>query len=275
MKIIINECQLNYIIETFIKNNKLINDTIFVSYGTTEFNIDKVKPLTTDTSSRGYQIGAVRNKPFGGLWASPLTSNKSWGNWCDYNDFHVKSLSKHFLFKLDKNANIYVIDNINDLKKISTIVNHYGKRCIDPQLLAQNYDGIFATENAVRTLRELPLDTDMCDLYSWDVESLCVWNKNVIIPIEEDAFEYANVNNYAGEPITYLDDSNPWDYDSKKDRIELQKDNDFLKYANQNVNGDMSQFFKGEHPALLAQKHGNNKDTKKARKFNGTIKSGM
>ena len=38
----------------------------------------------------------------------------------------------------------------------------------------------------------------------------------------------------------------------------------------------MGQFFKGgKHPAISAQGHGNSKETKLARKFDGTIKSGM
>lgn len=31
----------------------------------------------------------------------------------------------------------------------------------------------------------------------------------------------------------------------------------------------------GKHQAILAQGHGNGKDTKLARRFNGTIKSGL
>ena len=46
-------------------------------------------------------------------------------------------------------------------------------------------------------------------------------------------------------------------------------------YGNRNIDSDSSKLFNGEHPGILAQGHGNNKNTKLARKYNGTIKSGI
>ena len=46
-------------------------------------------------------------------------------------------------------------------------------------------------------------------------------------------------------------------------------------YGNRNINSDSSNLFNGEHPGILAQGHGNNKKTKLARKYNGTVKSGL
>lgn len=109
-------------------------------------------------------------------------------------------------------------------------------------------------------------------MYTWDVESICVFNPEVIVPIDEDAFEKARINNYAKPYKSFLDDEDDfWTDDRKK----LQIQSDFDRYSNQNVNQDMSKLFKGKHPAILAQKHGNSKDSKLARKFNGTVQSGL
>lgn len=55
----------------------------------------------------------------------------------------------------------------------------------------------------------------------------------------------------------------------------FDKDSDYERYSNRNVDRDMSKYFNGEHPAILAQGHGNGKKAKLARRFDGTIKSGM
>lgn len=277
MKIIINENQFNYLIESFININKLHN-IIFISYGTDKFDINKMREINNDINSREMIISLSRNKPLGGLWASPLCSDTSWGEWCSGNNFRLESLSTHFLFKISKDSKIYVINNLDDLVKIS---NYYhpkiGKRCINIPYLLENYDGIFVTSSAVHKLRYVD-DYVLNDLYSWDVESICIWNSDIIIPIEENAFDKANIENYSGhrgyDELYYNDDGEMSNYVSKG-RKKLQMNNDYLKYSNQNINDDMSKYFNGEHPAILSQLHGNNKKTKQARKFNGTIKSGM
>ena len=111
-------------------------------------------------------------------------------------------------------------------------------------------------------------------LDTWDVESICIFNPDIIIPIEENAFDKAKIDMHEKEPeydeyTYYFGDSN------KDDRKYLQMKSDYDKYSNQNINSDMSKFFNGKHPGISAQKHGNNKDTKLARRFNGTIKSGL
>ena len=275
--IYITENQLNCLVESVINTNKL-HDTIFISYGTNKFDVNQMRNINKDINSREMMVSLSRNKPLGGLWASPLCSDRSWGEWCSNNNFRLETLSTHFLFKIKKNSNIYVIDNIDDLIKISDYYTpKIGKRCINIPYLLDNYDGIFVTSSAVHKLRILD-DYLMSDLYSWDVESICIWNKNIIIPIEENAFDKASIENYSGKKSyieTFYDDEGEMNNKVTNSRKKLQMDNDFIKYANQNVNHDMAEYFNGEHPAILSQLHGNNKKTKQARKFNGTIKSGM
>ena len=60
-----------------------------------------------------------------------------------------------------------------------------------------------------------------------------------------------------------------------KNEKEKQINKTYELYGNQNIKSDSSELFNGEHPGILAQGHGNNKKTKLARKYNGTIKSGL
>lgn len=160
------------------------------------------------------------------------------------------------------------------MKKISFIKGQFGNYNIDFQLLIDmHFDGIFVTYNAINSLKYGLKNVNGLD--SWDVESLCVFNPNIIIPIDENAFDKAKVDMHEKEP-NY---DNEYEYDfgqnSKLDRKYLQMKSDYDKYSNQNVKSDMSSFFNGKHPGISAQLHGNNKDSKLARRFNGTIKSGL
>mgnify|MGYP000344484407 CR=1 FL=1 len=104
------------------------------------------------------------------------------------------------------------------------------------------------------------------DLSAWDVESICIFNPNIIIPIEENAFDKEKVTRY----------ENPYDEDDFNDDHKfLQMQSDYAKYGNQNIKSDMSSLFNKHHPGILAQKHGNSKDAKLARNFKGIIKNNL
>ena len=289
---ILNENKLRQIIKETIYN------MIFVSYGTDEFNKDKFKqPYFNE-----YDV----NKPRGGFWASPIDSKNGWGEWCNNEEFYIDKLDKHVLFKIKKNAKIYVIDTKEDLDKVSTMsdeskeklndilndiwkfnphldknnkktydyivnsiktkYNHLFKKVLNFDFLYKNYDGVFATNNAVTKLRHV---NDGEGMYWWDIESICIFNPDAIEIIPETAFDKANI------PTFETDNESYWNEDTKNIKKQKQINKDFNIYSNQNINPDSSNLFNGEHPAILAQGHGNNKKTKLARKYNGTIKSGM
>ncbi len=239
-----------------------LKNRIFVAYGTDKYDENKFKNADIENT-----FTLINNKPFGGLWASPLDSKWGWGHFCSSEEFRLNTLGKHFLFKLKPNAKIYVIDNQEDYKKIAGLYNHINYR----KLMINHYDGIFMTLNGLNAASKI----DSSAVSAWDVESLCVFNKNIIIPIDENAFDKAKVNMFEKD-LDYNDEMNYYfSNNSNNDRKNLQMKSDYDKYSNQNVNSDMSKLFNGEHPAILAQKHGNAKNAKLARKFNGTIKSGL
>ena len=259
----LNESQLKNLIRECvcsILNESMMNkDMIFISYGTDEFDINNFRKPIFDSKR-----AMINNKPVGGLWASPIDAQYGWVDFCDCNSFHLKTLAKHFIFKLKTDAKIYVIDNEEDLRKISTLpdMNYYDVLGINWELL-KDYDGVFVTDNG-RHLKNL---NGIKGLEAWDVASICIFNPNVIVPIDENAFDKAKVSK---REVSYYYNDN-----KQEDRKYLQMQSDFDKYSNRNVTGNMGGLFNGKHPAILAQKHGNNKDAKLARKFNGTIKSGM
>ena len=73
IKNIIRESIIKYLNESIVKVSKII----FVAFGSESFDINKVKPVDFDGS-----LTMLRNKPTGGVWASPLISKKGWADWC-------------------------------------------------------------------------------------------------------------------------------------------------------------------------------------------------
>ena len=239
-----------------------LSNIIWIAYGTDKFDSKQSRPVDF------YSLPCrTNNKPYGGVWASPLESKWGWADFCDSEEFRLRTLDTHYLFKLSPDAKIYVIDTFEDLKRVSTrYIQQDLSYGIDFPELGDKYNGIYVTYNAARTLR-YP-GNGILGLQAWDVESICIWDDDVIIPIEEDAFEKASVNKH--EKPAYDDE------EISNSRKNLQMASDYDKYGNRNINKNMGQFFKGgKHPAISAQGHGNSKETKLARKFDGTIKSGM
>lgn len=247
-------------------------DKVFISYGTNNYDSSMVKPIDVNSL-----WGKSVNKPHGGLWGSPIDSDFGWGDFCNRDAFQLKTLSKHFLFKLKKGSKICIIDKADDLVRNSVYDDYMGLYILDIKSIVNNYDGIYVTNNAVyKTSRGIKLSNGIyvSNLSLWDVESICVWNSAIIEPVNEDAFEKSSYHKYEKPLYTPDDEFYYYGFDKLKDRNALQLDADFERYRNTNVE-DSRKLFKGEHPGLLAQKHGNSKDAKLARRFNGTIKSGL
>ena len=168
-------------------------DIVFVSLLPEKYDIKKFKTIEYDWQAQ------MNNKCRNGLWASPIDSNWGWEQWCKHENFTsgINKMKYSFFFKLKPGAKIYSIDNINDLKKISTTYQHddlgriHGtqKKIDFNMLLSKGYDGIYVSEDAVVDLRMM-FSSEIDGLSSWDVESICIFNPNAIIPIGED--ELAN-----------------------------------------------------------------------------------
>ena len=168
-------------------------DIVWVSYGADHYDPAKFKPIDY-TEPRA----VLNNKPWGGLWACPENSEYGWKEWCQNEDFYTESLEHSFRFKLAPSAKIYVIDNEQDLINISTSLRlaylvGQGYYIIDfERLLNEGYDGIYVTDNGVWLKWYHGPEHNIVGLSSWDVESICVFHPNVVVPIENE--EPINLN---------------------------------------------------------------------------------
>lgn len=124
------------------------------------------------------------NKCRNGLWACPVDSVYGWKEWCADNDFKTGKLNSAFYFRLKPGAKIYSIHTLDDLERISTLEDDMGYKGIDfPWLLHNGYDGIYASDEAVNAFH-MYASENVKDMNAWDIESLCVFNPDVIIPVD-------------------------------------------------------------------------------------------
>ena len=270
------------IFANFKRSSRYLKNMEFVAYGKEKFNARK-------NTTWHYNPEGSWTKPWGGVWASPVNAQYGWAEYLNNGNLgsrKIRDLSKHFRFKLSKSAKIYMIDNAQDLIAVSTKLGKYDDFSItaywyiDFHKLCNDYgcDGVFITDNAARNLRRnIWLDDNgtnvVMSLWEWDVCSIWIANLDIIEPLNEDAFERARFPKKGldidDSPMSQYIDVDPGD------RYWLQMQSDYEKYGNQNIRRNMGDLFNGQHPAILAQGHGNRKDTKLARKFDGTIQSGL
>lgn len=133
-----------------------------------KFDISKFEPIKNDP---GFC------KPRGGLWSSPVCSDRGWRWFCEGEDFEVDRInSSEFKFRLKDGSKVYMIDSIPDLLNIPYKINSrariYGK-LIDFEKMATEYDAIYLTSNGEWATRYSDYEYGM-SLYGWDCECLLV-----------------------------------------------------------------------------------------------------
>lgn len=257
------DSQRDVIHQNVNKYKSLLDDCIFIAYGTKSFDKSRIRQVRLDRCNVKVTCW---NKPDGGIWASPLKTKNGWADYLEREGWQLKNLAEHYIFKVSPSSNIYVIDTYDDLVDISTRPLPEDRYGIDFEALVENgCDGIYVTEEASIYLRDNGEYIE--GLYGWDVASICLFSTDAIDPITEDEFDKMMI------PARGVDID---EYDSEdviKDKIYLQMKSDYDKYGNRNVEKDMSTVFGGKHPSILAQGEGEKAET--ARNFNGTIKSGL
>ena len=158
-------------------------ERVYIHYGSSEYDIARLWYAVLHKRHQYDRFG----KPHG-LWASPEKSDLSWKDWCEDNDFCVEKLEKSFKFKLSPNAKILNIYRLKDAyryiiieeeKFISNPDLSYTRQKLDLTEIYHHYDGI-----------EVIMSNDYNNLhnnevfYTWDVDSICVWSPDVIIPVK-------------------------------------------------------------------------------------------
>lgn len=124
------------------------------------------------------------NKPYGGLWGSPVDTDWGWMNWCVSEQFHLDRYKDSFKFTLENGSKVFHIRNRNDIFKlpVAKYPDPNSFSCIgwyyDWDKIAKKYDAV-----ELHFSNDYSLFHDV--FYCWDVDSIIVLNPDIIREIEE------------------------------------------------------------------------------------------
>lgn len=161
---------------------KMNFDTEYIHYGADEYD-----PKLTRQNGLGVNWTKISIGKPNGLWASPVKSESGWKNWCEDNDYCTDRLTKYFKFKLKNGAKILEIREFSDILDYFVKSKHgwlvwINGDCYNAYLnskkLIENFDGmeLYLSENW--QLRDQYF-------YTWDCDSICIWNPDVVETIKE------------------------------------------------------------------------------------------
>lgn len=154
----------------------------YIHYGQNYFDEDNFRKI----SNRG-------RKPLGGLWASPMNTDKNWFNWCQEQDFHLEQLNSFFNCSLSDQANVLQISTLDDLKILSTEIFKWNEtpkeitreflgekpnvkyhfNVIDFEKLAEKYDGIEISVSNEPLLEHI--------FMGWDCDTLLIFHSDIMM----------------------------------------------------------------------------------------------
>lgn len=153
-------------------------------------------------------------KPTGGLWASEFISNfNKISPWYDYLK-EAKSITTYMLrykdlklasiFTLKENANILIIDSVNQILELSKkypsyhhILTNNNNIIFDFEEISRKYDGIYLNYN------NLLYQTTINTFDSWNVNTLLIFNLDCI---KEYQTVKINIDFEDYDPLPYIDD---------------------------------------------------------------------
>lgn len=139
----------------------------YIHYGASKYDPKKFKPIK---NCCGF------NKPYGGLWASPVTTPMGWKDWNEAENFRVCNEQNSFRFKLKSGSKIAYIDSEEKLHtvpdSIKTGCSQKSKFIDFEKALKLGYDAIEISISKCPSL--------YWALYGWDCDSIVVLNKGAI-----------------------------------------------------------------------------------------------
>lgn len=151
--------------------------TTYIHYGATEFNPHYDKQHTGHEADWMHKL----NKPHKGLWGCRKGSEFGWKDFCEEDGFRTDSLSKHFCFKLAKNAKILRLKSPNDCLKyeVNPDDDAFFERQLDMAKIMNEFDGMEVLNANLDRMR-------YGYFYGWDVDSIVVWNLDKVVQIESN-----------------------------------------------------------------------------------------
>lgn len=161
----------------------------FITYG---FFIDpeQIKVPGSEKDNKTYYL----NKPAGGLWGSPTTSNWGWKDWCISQDFRVESLKEYTKWRLKPETKILIIDSYDDFQQAmdkygwEENIFSFSRYYLDfRKIMDDGFSGIYLTEDGNDECHspDCPYKRGYIDLNTWDCESIVIWDKTQIEIIEK------------------------------------------------------------------------------------------
>ena len=144
-------------------------DKLYIHYGSNQLIKDKVTEMKREAGSNMYI-----NKPDFGLWGSPVDCEFVWKEWCESEDFRTDTLDRYFVFKIKDGAKIFTVRNKDDVSDYLYTPHLYMLEYIDFDKIMKEYDGMELIHG------DNYMDLHYGYFYSWDVDSIVVWNPDVI-----------------------------------------------------------------------------------------------
>lgn len=157
----------------------------YIHYGHKEFNINSFNEVKNETA-------ILWSKPrTGGLWASSIDAQYGWKQWCENNEFRECNEDNSFKFTLNKNANVFHIYSVKDLKNLPQLLKPSDSRLSTNECFIDFENTLHSGIDAI----ELHLSEENKDdynnymdslyyaLYGWDCDSILIMNPEIIIPI--------------------------------------------------------------------------------------------
>lgn len=140
-------------------------EQVYIHYGHKAFSINEFMPVSN---------WRLRNKPMGGLWASPLDAERGWKNWCEAEEFAECDEKNSFRFRLARGAKVYHIRNKKDVDALPEQKERLEfVRSVDFEKMMK--DGWQAIELHLSECPEL-----YWALYGWDCDCILVLDPNVV-----------------------------------------------------------------------------------------------
>lgn len=150
----------------------------YIHYGSSSFDPERF--ITIEGYEHIDEYSALNKPRHGvGLWGSPVDGCYiSWKDWCEGEDFHTEKLNKSFEFTLKPEAKILTVESFLHifpyLKEYK--IGPYIDRCIDFKTIFDKFDGM---ELVLSPETYMELHDGI--FYTWDCDSIVVWNKEVIV----------------------------------------------------------------------------------------------
>ena len=150
----------------------------YIHYGNNRFDIDIFKEKQSNAIDN-----SCLNKPPYGFWASPVGSDYwTWREWCESEDWHTDRLDTYFKFTLTKKARILTVRKREDIFPYLVKNTRLSGCVLDFDKIMSKYDGMELIHG--KRYNELHYN----EFYSWDVDSIVIWNPYIIVPMSSSDF---------------------------------------------------------------------------------------